>query len=34
MKRVRKLVCVAMPLLFVAGALGQPNFKHFEKDGL
>ena len=34
MKRVRKLVCVAMPLLFVAGALGQPNLKHFEKDGL
>src|SRR5437870_5966062 len=34
MKRVRKLVCVAMPLLFVAGALGQPNFKHFAKDGL
>jgi len=34
MKPVRKLVCLAVPLLFVAGALGQPNFKHFEKDGL
>ena len=34
MKPVRKLVCLAVPLLFVAGALGQPNLKHFEKDGL
>ena len=34
MKAVRKLVWLALPLLFVAGALGQPNLKHFDKDGL
>ena len=34
MKAVRHLICLAAPLLFVAGALGQPNLKHFEKDGL
>src|SRR5438045_6468826 len=34
MKPVRHLICLAVPLLFVAGALGQPNLKHFEKDGL
>src|SRR2546427_5554582 len=34
MKPVRNLICLAVLLLFVAGALGQPNFKHFDKDGL
>jgi len=34
MKPVRHLICLAVPLLLFAGALGQPNFKHFDKDGL
>src|SRR5437660_4759907 len=34
MKAVRHLICLVVPLFFVAGALGQPNLKHFDKDGL
>src|SRR5437660_7390290 len=34
MEPVRKLGCLAVPLVFVAGVLSQPNFKHFAKDGL
>jgi hypothetical protein len=35
MKPGRKLFCLAVPLLFVGGVLGQdPSVKHFDKDGL
>ena len=34
MKLLRTLVFATAPLLLVVGALAQPNFKHFSKDGL